>query len=111
MPHRVRFIQKINREFDHFIADLLHEDGYETERVYFGITTKARAEEVRRGLRTAGRHNKVSVKAFWQECEGCEDGGESCAYHVLFTAFDPDKAKEYKAHQQTYAEKNTRHPR
>ena len=86
-----------NVHFDSYIQRLVSERGYGVEREYFGIETEERAEQVRKGLRNAGRHMNVSVKAFWKPCKGCAEGGKSCRYHVAFTAYDPEKAREYKA--------------
>lgn len=100
MPDRVRFIAgPRNTDWDDYVRRLVQERGYGHERQYVGITTRERADEIRRRLRTAGRHLGVAVKAFWQECEGCEHGGEGCAFHVLYTAFHPDDARRYKARQ------------
>jgi hypothetical protein len=85
--------------WDNFIAQLVTERGYGHEREYVGITTEDRADEVRRKLRTAGRHQGVSVKAFWRPCNGCEHGGPDCAYHVHYTAYHPDAARRYKGQQ------------
>ena len=90
-----------NVHFDAYIKNLLSERGYGIEREYFGIETEERAEQVRRGMRNAGRHLNVSVKAFWKSCTGCEEGGKTCRYHVAFTAYDPEKAREYKSQTST----------
>lgn len=98
MPSQVRIISgPRNTSFDHFIADLVEQDGYGSERNYFGITSQERADEVRRRLRQAGRHLGVSVKAFWYGCTGCQNGGHDCRFHVSFTAYDPGEARRYKA--------------
>ena len=99
MPSKVRIISKRDDSFDHFIESLVNEEGFGVERTYFGITTPERANEVRNKLRTAGKHHEVSVKAFWRECEGCKDGGLECRFHVFFTAYDPEVAKQYMAHK------------
>jgi hypothetical protein len=88
-----------DRNFDHYIADLVEGEGFGTQREYYGIENADRAEVVRRKLRTAGAHLGVSVKAFWGECGGCANGGPSCRYHVYFTAYDPDAARAYKQKQ------------
>lgn len=96
MPTQVRIIAgPRDKSFDHFIQELLDEDGFGVEREYFGIEDQSRADLVRRKLRTAGRHLDVSVKAFWAECQGCPNGGPTCRYHVKFTAYDPDEARKY----------------
>jgi len=88
-----------NKSFDQFIRDLIDQDGYGAEREYFGIENPDRAETVRRRMKRAGTHLGVSVKAFWKECPGCNNGGPSCRYHVFFTAYDPDVARQYKQKQ------------
>lgn len=94
---RVRFVSRRDTTFDHYVADLVEQDGFGVGRVYFGITSRERADLIRRRLRRAGSHLNppVSVKAYWYGCGGCRDGGRECRYHVSFTAFDPGEAKEY----------------
>lgn len=99
MATRVRIISQRDDSWNHFISELVEEDGFGAERTYFGIGTRERAEEVRRKLRTAGKHHEVSVKAFWNECKGCKEGGPDCRFHVKFSAYDPEDAKRYKAEQ------------
>jgi hypothetical protein len=108
MPSKVRIISKRDDSFDHFIESLVNEDGFGAERTYFGITTQERANEVRNKLKTAGRHHEVSVKAYWNECGGCPEGGPECRFHVLFTAYEPDKAKAYMATKAQVASKRIR---
>jgi hypothetical protein len=86
-----------NTFFDNYVKRLVAEEGYGAERHYFGIETQERAEEVRKGMRNAGRHLEISVKAFWYDCKGCDDGGDNCRFHVSFTAYDPEAARQYKA--------------
>jgi len=98
VPHQVRIIAgPRNTSWDRFVRDLISERGYGHDRHYVGITTRERAEEVRRGMRQAGRHLQVSVKAFWYACTGCPAGGDDCAYHVSYTCYDADAARAYKA--------------
>lgn len=100
MPQQVRIIAgSRDQSWDAFIADLVAQRGYGHEREYVGITDERRAEEVRRKLRTAGRHHGVSVRSFWKPCKGCAQGGADCAYHVSYTAFDPAAARAWKARQ------------
>ena len=82
--------------WDPFINKLISERGYGYERIYFGVTTPERAEQVRRGLRGAGRHLDVAVKAFWEKCPGCEPGGADCRYHVRYTAYSKEAARAFK---------------
>src|SRR5947208_3195392 len=86
-----------NTSFDRYIAELLREEGYGRERTYFGITNQDRAETIRRRMKTAGKHLDVSVKAFWKECPGCENGGPDCRFHVYYSAYDKDSARKYRA--------------
>jgi hypothetical protein len=99
VPDKVRIIAGPRDEtWDQFIADLATR-GYGHERQYVGIATEERADQVRRKLRTAGKHQGVAVKAYWRECGGCEAGGPDCAYHVHYTIYDPAAARRYKARQ------------
>lgn len=99
MPSQVRIISgPRDQSWDRYIARLIQERGYGHEREYVGIADERRADEVRRKLRTAGKHHGVSVKAFWKACGGC-DAGEDCAYHVSYTAYDPASARAYKDRQ------------
>lgn len=100
MPHKVRIIAgPRNSDYDDYVARLVEERGWGVEREYVGVTTQERAEQIRKGLRQAGRHLGCSIKAFWVECEGCDAGGDACAYHVKFSAYHPDAARRYKAKQ------------
>ena len=101
MPDQVRIISgPRDGSWDRFVQELVEERGFGHEREYFGCTTKERAEEVRRKLRTAGRnHLGVSMKVYWKECQGCENGGDDCAYHVFYTAYHPAVARTYKQKQ------------
>jgi hypothetical protein len=101
VPSQVRIISgPRNTSFDHYIADLVQQEGYGAERDYFGCPTQERADDVRRRLRQAGRHLGTSVKAFWTPCPGnCGNGGPDCRFHVKFTAYDPAVARRYKAGQ------------
>lgn len=100
MPSPVRIISGPRDEsWDRYIRRLVDERGYDHERQYVGIEHEQRAREVRGKLRTAGRHQGVSVKAYWKPCSGCDQGGPSCAYHVFYSAFDLAAARRYKAQQ------------
>lgn len=100
MPSQVRIIAGPRDEsWDRYIARLVQEAGFGHEREYFGITDEKRAETVRRKMRTAGRHHGVSVKAYWRPCNGCDAGGEDCAYHVFYTAYDLASARAYRDRQ------------
>jgi hypothetical protein len=98
---RVRIIRPRDTNFDHYVTALVDEAGFGAERVYFGITSADRADQVRRRLRRAGAHLNppVSVKAFWYACTGCRQGGPDCRYHVSFTAYEPGAARDYKLAQ------------
>lgn len=88
-----------DRTWDPFIENLIRERGFGVEREYVGIVSRERAEQIRRGMKTAGRHLKVAVKSFWRPCPGCDAGGPECCFHVSFTAYDPEVARQYKARQ------------
>lgn len=98
-----------NTAFDRFVADLVSEEGYGRERTYFGITTPDRAETVRRRMKSAGQHLGVAVKAYWSECSGCANGGAGCRFHVLYTAYDMNDARAYRARMANTASKPSRH--
>lgn len=100
MPDKVRIIQRKDKSFDGYIADLLElPRGH--ERTYAGIANGERAEEVRRRLRAAGRHHNVAVRAFWRPCDrpGRCPAGADCRFHVHYAVFDRDAARRYKARQ------------
>jgi hypothetical protein len=100
VPSKVRIIAgPRNTSFDGHISDLVQQEGYGAERIYFGITSRPRADEVRRRMRRAGQHLGVAVKAFWKPCPGCDLGGPGCRYHVYYSAYDPDVARAYMAQQ------------
>lgn len=104
MPHQVRIIAgPRNTSFDGHITELIQQEGYGAERIYFGVTNQDRAEKIRRGMRQAGRHLGHSVKAFWEPCSGCKNGGRDCRFHIRYSAYDPEEAKRYKAQQATKA--------
>lgn len=99
MPSQVRIIAgPRNVAFDHYIRDVLERNAWEQEHVYFGIEQEERANYVRQKLRTAGRHMDppVAVRAFYERCGGCNNGGPSCRFHVKFFVYDMDKARAYK---------------
>jgi hypothetical protein len=97
VPSQVRIISgPRDQSWDRYILRLIQERGFGHEREYVGIADEHRAETVRKKLRTAARHQGVSAKVFWRPCKGCKDGGPDCAYHVLYTAYDPAAAREYK---------------
>jgi hypothetical protein len=109
MPGKVQIISgPRNASFDHYVQAVLDEGAWEQERDYYGITTPERAEFIRQKLRTAGAHMNppVAVKAFWRECQGCGLGGAECRYHVKFTVYQKDKARQYKARIQQSASGN-----
>lgn len=99
MPSKVRIISpKNSAQWDDLIRDAARSLG--NENTYFGIVNNERADKVRRGLRTAGRHIGVAVKAYWKECPEagrCSLGGNDCQFHVYYTVFDMDTARSYKA--------------
>jgi hypothetical protein len=105
MPHKVRIISQRNPSFDHYIADIIDKGDWETEHVYFGIPDEERARFVRAKLYTAGKHMNppVAVKVFWTECTKCEYGEPGCQYHVKFSVFDMNKAREYRKRQAAFS--------
>ena len=105
MPSQVRIISKRNSaQWDDLVRQVLDGGALEVEHDYFGVTTQARADEVRKKLRTAGRHHGVGSKVYYKECPSpgkCKTGGADCAYHVYYTIYDLEKARGYKAKQAT----------
>lgn len=101
MPNQVRIISPRNSAaWDELVTTLIDAGSWGKEQTYFGCTTQERADKVRRALRTAARRTgTATMKAFWYECRGCNDGGPDCRYHVSFTLYDMDKARAYKARQ------------
>lgn len=101
---QVRFIAgPRNRDHDGLIRDLIGQEGYGRQREYFGVEDADRAEQLRKGIRQAGRQLGVSMKVFWKECGGCNNGGPDCRYHICYTAYKPDAAKAYRARVQRHA--------
>lgn len=106
MATRVRIISgPADRSYDHFINDIIASGNWEVDHEYFGIRDEERAKQIRSKIKTAGRHMKppVAVKSFYSKCEGCDNGGEDCQYHVTYAIYDMDKARAYKAKQAEYA--------
>lgn len=101
MPSQVRIISRRNSgEWDRLVREAMAAKRLRTEHDYFGITTEARAETVRRALRTAGRHQGVGAKVYYQECDSpgrCAYGGPDCLYHVKYTIYPLDEARAFKA--------------
>ena len=100
MPNKVRIISKRNsRQWDELVADVIARGLYGQENTYLGITNQERADEVRRKFRTAGKRVPVGSKVFWYECKGCKEGGQDCRYHVSWTLYPIDDARNYKTRQ------------
>lgn len=101
MPHQVRIISRRNSpKWDDLVRGALGSLGIEYD--YFGIANADRADAVRRGIRTAARHQGLGCKAFYGECKqpgACQDGGPDCRYHVYYTLYNLDEARKYKAQQ------------
>lgn len=98
MPSQVRIISPRNsREWDELIAAAPLGE----ENTYGGIAHQQRADEVRRKLRTAAkRRSDLGAKVFWYQCEAkrCQFG-DDCQYHVSYTIYPIDVARQYKAQQ------------
>ena len=107
MPSKVRIISERNSaKWDDIIQSLIDAGAWGNEQTYFGIEDPERADKIRRAFKTAGRHKGVSVKSFWKECAGCKDGGAECRYHVYYTIYDMDVARQYKSKQAAFLAKN-----
>jgi len=91
----LRYISRRAESFDRYIREQVDQSGFGVEHEYFGITSPDRAEEVRRGLRRAGKHLGVAVKAFTKDCAGCRLGGRDCRHHIMYTSYDLAAAREY----------------
>jgi hypothetical protein len=96
-PENVRYISRRGENFDPVIAGQVDAVGFGVEHVYWGIETEARSYEVARGLRRAGKHLGVAVKAYPRECNGCRAGGPDCRFHILYTSYSLEDAKRYMA--------------
>lgn len=92
---QVRYVSRRLESFDHVIRQVVEQYGFAREARYYGITTPARADEVRRGLRRSGGRLEVAVKAYTADCEGCRPGGSECRYHVLVTVYEMAAARDY----------------
>ena len=107
MPNKVRIIsQRNSAKWDDIIQSLMDSAAWGQEQTYFGIEDPDRADSIRRAFKTAGRHKGVAVKSYWKECTGCKDGGEACRFHVFFTIYDMDVARQYKSKQAAIVAKN-----
>lgn len=91
----VRYVSRRGEDFTGYIRAQVEQVGFGAELEYFGITDPARADEVRRGLRRAGKKLGVAVKAFTAGCDGCRHGGPDCRHHVLFSTYDMEVARDY----------------
>lgn len=101
MPSQVRIISRRNSaQWDDLVRDALSRLGEEHD--YFGVTTQARADEVRRKIRTAAKRQGLGAKVFWKECPNpgnCSDGGPDCQFHTYYTLYNMELARAYKAQQ------------
>lgn len=93
----VRWVSRRGEDFDRFIVDQMEQVGFGVECHYYGIEDPGRASDVRRGLRRAGQHVGVAVKAYSRDCSGCQEGGPRCRYHILFTSYSMEDARAYMA--------------
>lgn len=91
---RVRFISPRKESFDAHIQRLVEKAGYGVPATYYGIEDAARADEVRRGLRRAGKRLGVAVKAFTAANLGCQRHPD-CQYHVLYTCYSLEDARRF----------------
>ncbi len=109
MPSQVRIISRPNsRQWDDII-DQAAKTNMRQENTYGGITNPERADEVRKKLRTAARHQNVASRVYWNECDGkgrCKFGND-CAYHVYYTVYPIEEGREYKR-QQSGSKQNKR---
>lgn len=103
MPQQVRMpryiSQRNSKNWDDIIRQVISAGKWGEENTYFGIATEDRAHEVYRKLRTAASHQGVARKVFWYPCTGCRDGGNDCRFHVSFTIYDMETARQYKTQQ------------
>lgn len=100
MPSQVRYIQRRNSaEWDALVRAAGRLLGQEND--YYGITNEARADEVRKYIRTAGRHVGVGSRVYYVPCDqaGACRGGPECRYHVKYTIYPIDEARAFKARQ------------
>lgn len=104
MPHQVRMPRYISHRnsssWDTIIQGIIGGGKWREENTYYGITTEERADEVRRKLRTAAKHQGAASKVFYYSCGGCPDGGAECRHHVSFTLYPIEEARQYRAQQQ-----------
>lgn len=100
MPNQVRIIQQRNsRQWDELVSDVIARGALGQEHDYFGITDPERADRIRRALRTAAKRQQHGARVYWNECKGCVNGGPDCRYHVFYTLYDMETARQYKANQ------------
>lgn len=114
MPSKVRIITRKSREeidLDrnslHVLQQLWNQGMRDKDATHFGIQDYETADALRKSYRRVGRKVKpegIAVRAFWQTCDnGCEQGGESCRYHVVFSLHDMEDARRYMAEKRKYA--------
>jgi hypothetical protein len=103
VPSQVRIISRRNSaEWDRLVRQAMNYGAYGVEHDYFGITNEARADTVRKSIRTAGRHQGIGSRVFYEPCpgpEGCQYGGPDCRFHVKYTIYPLEEARRYKAEQ------------
>jgi len=101
MPSQVRIISRRNSpQWDDLVRSVAAALGVEHD--YFGCATEERADEVRKKIRTAARHQGHGCKAYYKPCPSpgaCASGGPACTHHVYFTLYPIEAAREYKAKQ------------
>lgn len=93
----IRYVSRRGPDFTRHIRSQVEQFGYGVELEYFGLEDPVQADEVRRGLRRAGKKLGVAVKAYTAWCGGCRHGGPACRQHVMFTTYDLEAARQYMA--------------
>ena len=102
MPSQVRIISpKNSAEWDVLVRNLIDGGNLGQEQTYGGCKDEARADHVRRKIRTAARKQDVASKVFWKPCDkpGKCRFGPDCSHHVYITLFSMEAGREYKAKQ------------
>ena len=103
MPQQVRIISRRNSpQWDDLVRDAIRSGRLKVEHDYYGCATEERADEVRKKIRTAAKHQGHGAKVYYKPCPApgkCTTGGPDCTHHVYYTIYDLDEARTYKAKQ------------